>query len=140
MDAKVYIEGAAPSSSETPSSSSEAQQSSSSDAQSSSSVGPTSSSDAQSSSSVGPASSSDALSSSNGVVSSSSALALPAEMKVFRMSGSAQVFDMQGKFLGTVELQSGASLKEIVVNKFGKSGMYLLKQGAAVKVVSAEKR
>jgi hypothetical protein len=47
---------------------------------------------------------------------------------------------MQGKFLGTVELQSGASLKEIVVNKFGKSGMYLLKQGAAVKVVSAEKR
>ena len=138
--AKVYIEGAAPSSSETPSSSSEAQQSSSSDAQSSSSVGPTSSSDAQSSSSVGPASSSDALSSSNGVVSSSSALALPAEMKVFRMSGSAQVFDMQGKFLGTVELQSGASLKEIVVNKFGKSGMYLLKQGAAIKVVSAEKR
>jgi len=56
------------------------------------------------------------------------------------MSGTAQVFDMQGKFLGTVELKSGASLKEIVVNKFGKSGMYLLKQGAAVKVVSAEKR
>ena len=137
--AKVYIEGAAPSSSETQSSSS-AGPASSSDAQSSSSVGPTSSSDAQSSSSVGPASSSDALSSSNGVVSSSSALALPAEMKVFRMSGSAQVFDMQGKFLGTVELQSGASLKEIVVNKFGKSGMYLLKQGAAIKVVSAEKR
>ena len=124
--AKVYIEGAAPSSSETPSSSSEAQQSSSSDA--------------QSSSSVGPASSSDALSSSNGVVSSSSALALPAEMKVFRMSGSAQVFDMQGKFLGTVELKAGASLKEVVMNKFGKSGMYLLKQGAAIKVVSAEKR
>ncbi len=137
--AKVYIEGAAPSSSETPSSSSEAPKSSS-DTQSSSSVAASSSSDAQSSSSVGPASSSDALSSSNGVVSSSSALALPAEMKVFRMSGSAQVFDMQGKFLGTVELQSGASLKEIVVNKFGKSGMYLLKQGAAVKVVSAEKR
>ncbi|WP_297943923.1 glycoside hydrolase family 11 protein [uncultured Fibrobacter sp.] len=140
--AKVYIEGAAPSSSETPSSSSEAPKSSS-DAKSSSSVGPASSSDAQSSSSVGPASSSDAVSSSSApanVSSSSSGLALPAEMKVFRMSGTAQVFDMQGKFLGTVELKSGASLKEIVVNKFGKSGMYLLKQGAAVKVVSAEKR
>ena len=123
--AKVYIEGAEPSSSA---------------AQSSSSEAPKSSSDAQSSSSVGPASSSDALSSSGVVESSSSGLALPAEMKVFRMSGTAQVFDMQGKFLGTVELKSGASLKEIVVNKFGKSGMYLLKQGAAVKVVSAEKR
>ena len=137
--AKVYIEGAEPSSSAAQSSSSEAPKSSS-DAQSSSSEAPKSSSDAQSSSSVGPASSSDALSSSGVVESSSSGLALPAEMKVFRMSGTAQVFDMQGKFLGTVELKSGASLKEIVVNKFGKSGMYLLKQGAAVKVVSAEKR
>lgn len=134
--AKVYIEGAAPSSSETPSSSSEAQQSSSSDTQSSSSVAASSSSDAQSSSS-------DAVSSSSApanISSSSGSDALPATAKVFVMSGSAQVFDMQGKFLGTVELQSGASLKEIVVNKFGKSGMYLLKQGAAVKVVSAEKR
>ena len=140
--AKVYIskgDQQESSSSEAPSSSSEAPKSSS-DAKSSSSVGPASSSDAQSSSSVGPASSSDALSSSDVVDSSSSGLALPAEMKVFRMSGTAQVFDMQGKFLGTVELKSGASLKEIVVNKFGKSGMYLLKQGAAVKVVSAEKR
>jgi Cobalamin biosynthesis protein CobN and related Mg-chelatases len=140
--AKVYIskgDQQESSSSEAPSSSSEAPKSSS-DAKSSSSVGPASSSDAQSSSSVGPASSSDALSSSDVVESSSSGLALPAEMKVFRMSGTAQVFDMQGKFLGTVELKSGASLKEIVVNKFGKSGMYLLKQGAAVKVVSAEKR
>lgn len=140
--AKVYIEGAAPSSSETPSSSSEAPKSSS-DTQSSSSVPASSSSNAQSSSSVGPASSSNAVSSSSApanVSSSSGFDALPATAKVFVMSGSAQVFDMQGKFLGTVELQSGASLKEIVVNKFGKSGMYLLKQGAAVKVVSAEKR
>ena len=140
--AKVYIEGAAPSSSETPSSSSEAPKSSS-DTQSSSSVAASSSSDAQSSSSVGPASSSDAVSSSSApanVSSSSGSDALPATAKVFVMSGTAQVFDMQGKFLGTVELKAGASLKEIVVNKFGKSGMYLLKQGAAVKVVSAEKR
>jgi len=144
--AKVYIsngEQQESSSSEAPSSSSAAPESSSSSvAQSSSSVGPASSSDALSSSSAGPASSSDALSSSSAIFngSSSSALALPAEMKVFRMSGTAQVFDMQGKFLGMVELKAGASLKEIVMNKFGKSGMYLLKQGAAVKVVSAEKR
>ena len=142
--AKVYIEGAEPSSSETPSSSSEAQQSSSSDAPSSSSEAQqSSSSDAQSSSSVGPASSSDAVSSSSApanVSSSSGSDALPATAKVFVMSGSAQVFDMQGKFLGTVELKSGASLQEIVAAKFQRSGMFLLKQGAAVKVVSVEKR
>ena len=143
--AKVYVsDGTNPpaSSAAQESSSSEAPKSSS-DTQSSSSVAASSSSDAQSSSSVGPASSSNAVSSSSApanVSSSSGSDALPATAKVFVMSGSAQVFDMQGKFLGTVELQSGASLKEIVVNKFGKSGMYLLKQGAAVKVVSAEKR
>ena len=143
--AKVYIskgDQQESSSSEAPSSSSEAPKSSS-DTQSSSSVAASSSSDAQSSSSADPASSSDAVSSSSApanISSSSGSDALPATAKVFVMSGSAQVFDMQGKFLGTVELQSGASLKEIVVNKFGKSGMYLLKQGAAVKVVSAEKR
>ena len=133
--AKVYIEGAAPSSSETPASSS----SEAAPASSSSDVAGSSSSDVapvSSSSGAVPASSSDIAAQG----SSSSALALPAEMKVFRMSGTAQVFDMQGKYLGTVELKAGASLKEIVVNKFGKSGMYLLKQGAAVKVISVEKR
>ena len=142
--AKVYVSkvdtpessssAAESSSSEAPKSSSDKAPASSSEAASSSSVAPASSSEVASSSSVAPASSSDAA------VSSSSALALPAEMKVFRMSGTAQVFDMQGKYLGTVELKDGASLKEVVMNKFGKSGMYLLKQGAAVKVVSAEKR
>jgi len=60
--------------------------------------------------------------------------------KSFVMSGKAQVFDMQGKFLGTVELASGASLKEIVAAKFQRSGRYLLRQDGAVKVVSVEKR
>ena len=144
--AKVYVSDGKPtqsSSSAAPESSSEAPKSSSDKAPASSSdVAASSSSEAPASSSEAPASSSEAPapSSSDIAASSSSALALPAEMKVFRMSGTAQVFDMQGKFLGTVELKAGASLKEIVVNKFGKSGMYLLKQGAAVKVVSVEKR
>ena len=143
--AKVYIskgDQQESSSSEAPSSSSEAPKSSS-DTQSSSSVAASSSSDALSSSSAGPASSSDAVSSSSApanVSSSSGSDALPATAKVFVMSGSAQVFDMQGKFLGTVELKSGASLQEIVAAKFQRSGMFLLKQGAAVKVVPVENR
>ena len=143
--AKVYTDdeqSGESSSSAAPSSSSEAPKSSS-DAKSSSSAGPATSSDSQSSSSVGPASSSDALSSSSGILDASSSSgfdALPATAKVFVMSGSAQVFDMQGKFLGTVELKSGASLKEIVAAKFQRSGMFLVKQGAAVRVVPVENR
>ena len=72
--------------------------------------------------------------------SSSASDALPAMAKSFVMEGNAQVFDMQGKFLGTVELASGASLKEIVSAKFQRSGSYLLRQGSAVKVISVEKR
>ena len=72
--------------------------------------------------------------------SSSAPNAIPAMAKPFVMAGNAQVFDMQGKFLGTVELTSGASLKEIVAAKFQRSGKYLLRQDAAVKVISVEKR
>ena len=88
--------------------------------------------------------SSAASSSSDAVVSNSSSSsapnALPAMAKSFVMAGKAQVFDMQGKYLGTVDLASGASLKEIVSAKFQRSGRYLLRQDAAVKIVSVEKR
>jgi hypothetical protein len=97
-----------------------------------------------SSSSSGNQPSSAASSSSDAVVANSSSSsapdALPAMAKSFVMEGKAQVFDMQGKFLGTVELASGASLKEIVSAKFQRSGSYLLRQGSAVKVISVEKR
>ena len=88
--------------------------------------------------------SSAASSSSDAVVSNSSSSsapnALPAMAKSFVMAGKAQVFDMQGKFLGTVDLASGASLKDIVAAKFQRSGRYMLRQDAAVKIISVEKR
>ena len=97
-----------------------------------------------SSSNSGDQPSSAASSSSDAVVSNSSSSsapnALPAMAKSFVMAGKAQVFDMQGKFLGTVDLASGTSLKEIVSAKFQRSGRYLLRQDAAVKIVSVEKR
>lgn len=96
------------------------------------------------SSSSGDQPSSAASSSSDAVLANSSSSsapeALPAMAKSFVMEGKAQVFDMQGKFLGTVDLASGASLKEIVAAKFQRSGRYLLRQDAAVKVISVEKR
>ena len=98
----------------------------------------------RSSSSSGNQPSSAASSSSDAVATNSSSSsapeALPAMAKSFVMAGKAQVFDMQGKFLGTVDLASGASLKDIVAAKFQRSGRYLLRQDAAVKIISVEKR
>ena len=143
--AKVYIKG-----SETPSSSSAAAESSSSKEQKPTSSAPASSSDAASSSSVAPASSSDAASSSsvapasssNIAQSSSSAVppdALPADVKTFGMAGTYQVFDMQGRFLGKVELVSGSSLKEVVGSKFTRSSVYMVKRGSYAKTIAVER-
>ena len=143
--AKVYISkgdqqesssSAAPSSSsEAPKSSSDAK-SSSSDAKSSSSVAPASSSDAASSSSVAPASSSNIAQSSSSAVPPD---ALPADVKTFGMAGTYQVFDMQGRFLGKVELVSGSSLKEVVGSKFTRSSVYMVKRGSYAKTIAVER-
>ena len=141
--AKVYV-----SKDPAPASSSEAPASSSSEApKSSSDKAPASSSDAASSSSVAPASSSVAASSSSdapassAVASSSSAIsdALPADVKTFGMAGTYQVFDMQGKFLGKVELVSGSSLKEAVGSKFTRSSVYMVKRGSYAKTIAVER-
>ena len=141
--AKVYVSDGT-----NPPASSAAQESSSSEApKSSSDKAPASSSDAASSSSVVPASSSDAVSSSSdapassAVASSSSAIsdALPADVKTFGMAGTYQVFDMQGKFLGKVELMSGSSLKEAVGSKFTRSSVYMVKRGSYAKAIAVER-
>ena len=49
-----------------------------------------------------------------------------------------QVFDMQGKFLGTVSITQGASLNKAIKNKFHNAGVYMVKQGSAMKSVSVK--
>jgi hypothetical protein len=56
------------------------------------------------------------------------------------MGGTFQVFDMQGKLLGKVELAEGASLKEAIAAKFNASGVYTVKQGSLIKTISVEAR
>jgi hypothetical protein len=41
-----------------------------------------------------------------------------------------QVFDVQGRNLGRVRVNAGASLEETLFAKFHKSGIYLVKQGS----------
>ena len=135
------------SSSEAPASSAEAPKSSAT-APKSSADAPKSSSDAPKSSADAPKSSSDAnvvSFSSDALVtapagsSSSGPSALPAEIVNFGMAGTYQVFDMQGKFLGKVELKDGSTLKDAVGNKFPHSAIYMVKRGSVAKIVSVER-
>ena len=138
------------SSSEAPASSAEAPKSSA-EAPKSSAAGPASSSSpaapasssnnapASSSSAAAPASSDGEVFATVGTSSSGSIEALPAEAKLFGLAGTYQVFDMQGKFLGKVELKAGSTLKEAVGNKFQRSSIYMVKRGGYAKAISVER-
>lgn len=138
--AKVYIDdgkGSAASSSSAP-----VAASSSSEKAASSSSAPA----AVSSSSVAsPASSSTpaAVSSSSAEApiiagSSSSGMAIHNVAKFSATSGEFQVFNMIGKFMGKVEVGEGSSISDAVYAKFGKAGVYMVKQGSAVMPLSVK--
>lgn len=63
------------------------------------------------------------------VESSSSTVALHAAPKMELKSGNFQVFDMQGRFLGTVKLDAGASVAQVLKSNFKNAGIYMVKQG-----------
>lgn len=50
------------------------------------------------------------------------------------------VFDMQGKFMGKVELSAGTSLKDAVAAKFQKSGIYMVKGAMGIQKVRVVNR
>ena len=52
-----------------------------------------------------------------------------------KITGSVQVFDINGKFMGKVEMLPGVSLSEAVASKFQKSGVYMVKTSAGVQKV-----
>ena len=78
-------------------------------------------------------------SSSVGGSSSSGTDAIPFTVQRFDKAGIYQVFDMQGNFLGKVELKSGLSLKQAVANKFARSSVYLVNRGAFAKTIAVER-
>jgi hypothetical protein len=51
------------------------------------------------------------------------------------VSTSVDVFDMQGKFMGKVELSAGSTLNEAIAAKFQKSGIYMVKGAQGFKKV-----
>lgn len=61
--------------------------------------------------------------------SSSQTIGLIAAPKMELKSGNFQVFDMQGRFLGTVKLGAGVSAAQVLKANFKNAGIYMVKQG-----------
>ena len=120
-----------------------AAQSSSSEPESSSSAPASSFSEAAPASSEAEAASSSseaapASSSSTPAAGSSSGMAIHNVVKFSQTSGEFQVFNMIGKFMGKVEVSEGSSISDAVYAKFGKAGVYMVKQGSAVMPLSVK--
>ena len=94
----------------------------------------------ESSSAVPPKSSSSVVKSSSSGFGpfprSSSTIALPTEVRLDASAGTFQVFDMQGRHLGSVELDPCMSVNDVLKARFQNSGVYLLKQGSTMHRVS----
>ena len=69
-------------------------------------------------------------SSSKKVESSSSTIGIHAiASRVQFKSGNFQVFDMQGRFLGDMKVEAGATVNEVLKANFKNAGVYMVKQG-----------
>lgn len=73
------------------------------------------------------------------VPGSSAGMALPAFAMYAKNSGTFQVFDMQGHLLGKVEVSQGARIGDVLMSRFHKAGIYLLKNGNSLQTVSVAK-
>jgi len=72
----------------------------------------------------------------NFLSSSSGPVVLPVEVQMVSAGGTYQVFDMQGRSLGKLEVAPGSSVTSLLKARFQNSGIYLLKQGRTMHRVS----
>ena len=63
-------------------------------------------------------------------------LGLNGEFRLVNSGKTFQVFDMQGKFMGKVDVAAGASIKDAVKARFQNAGVYLVKQGSKMQRIS----
>ena len=121
---------------ETPASSTSAPASSASNPASSAS-NPASSTTAPASSASNPASSASIDPASSAAIGSSGSDAIHVvSMNRAARNSVYQVFDMQGKFLGKVEVMPGSTLTQALMTKFSKAGLYMVRKGVRSKIVS----
>ena len=63
-------------------------------------------------------------------------LAINADLRLGNTAKTLQVFDMQGKFMGKVDVAAGASIKDAVKARFQNAGIYLVKLGSKMQRIS----
>lgn len=61
--------------------------------------------------------------------------AIAATLRLNAVGKTYQVFDMQGRTLGQVDVVKGSSISEALFNKFQKTGIYLVKQGSYIQKI-----
>jgi hypothetical protein len=66
------------------------------------------------------------------------AIARPVSLN--KVTGTAQVFDIAGKFMGKVEMIPGTTLSDAIASKFQKSGVYMVKTAAGIQKVRVTAR
>ena len=88
---------------------------------------PTSSASVTRSSNSFSRSSNSVVTSSTTVGPTSSTTALPVDLQSMTVSGNFQVFDMQGKYLGQIEVVQGMTVSSAIKARFQNAGVYLVK-------------
>jgi hypothetical protein len=61
--------------------------------------------------------------------------AIVADLRLNASGKTYQVFDMQGRTLGRVDVANGASVAAALLAKFQKAGVYMVKQGSKLNLV-----
>jgi len=61
-------------------------------------------------------------------------------VRMNKIASSVQVFDMQGKFLGTVEFRPDVSLSKTIASRFNRSGVYMVKGANGIMKVRVTQR
>ncbi len=70
--------------------------------------------------------------------SSKAPAAIASNVRLFHAGKDVQVFDMQGKFLGSVSIANGGNVAQAVKARVQKAGVYLVKQGSSVQRIAVK--
>ena len=70
--------------------------------------------------------------------SSKDPAAIASDVRLFHAGKDVQVFDMQGKFLGSVSIANGGNVAQAVKARVQKAGVYLVKQGSSVQRIAVK--
>lgn len=75
---------------------------------------------------------------SNNPTSSESSLKIANSIHMLNFAKDFQVFDLQGKFLGNINMRNGGSINQTLKMEYKKSGIYIIKQGSYMQRINVK--